>query len=284
MANDNLPGRARLRCLGALALVALFLGVPPAFAADKPQDVSIQAGPYLLHGCFWTPDGPGPYPVMIFNHGSEKNPEPCGPSDLADFYRRHGFAFFTVQRHGQGASSGPYIMDLQRRAYAERAPGGSGARSQAVALQDLYNKDVEAAVVWLKGQAWADPQRIAMTGISFGGVQTLLTAQKGLGIRAFVAFAPGAQSWTLVLADRLKQAVRQADAPILIVQARNDYSLAPSRVLGPELAEKGAANAVKLYPPFGQTPQDGHWTFGASRDGAAVWGPDVEAFLDRAMR
>ena len=39
---------------------------------------------------------------MIFNHGSEKNPAPCGPPDLGYFYRKKGFAFFTFQRHGHG--------------------------------------------------------------------------------------------------------------------------------------------------------------------------------------
>jgi hypothetical protein len=66
---------------------------------------------------------------------------------------------------------------------------------------------------------------------SFGGIQTLLTAEKGLGIRAFVAFAPAAQSWNPVLAERLKQGVRQAQAPILIIQAQNDYSVEPCEVL-----------------------------------------------------
>jgi hypothetical protein len=86
-----------------------------AYVADIPQEVTIPAGQYQLHGCLWFPDGPGPYPVIIFNHGSEKNPAPCGPPDLGYFYQKKGFAFFTVQRHGHGASPGEYIMDLQRR-------------------------------------------------------------------------------------------------------------------------------------------------------------------------
>jgi dienelactone hydrolase len=125
---------------------------------------------------------------------------------------------------------------------------------------------------------------MAMTGISFGGIQTLLTAEKGLGIRAFVAFAPAAQSWNPVLAERLKQAVRQAQAPILIIQAQNDYSVEPGEVLGVELRKKGFPNAAKIYPPFGTSAQDGHWGFGARRDGIAVWALDVKAFLDATVR
>jgi carboxymethylenebutenolidase len=153
-----------------------------------------------------------------------------------------------------------------------------------VGLQELYNKDVEAAVAWLKEQKWVDAQHRAMTGISFGGIQTILAAEKGLGIRAFLAFAPAAQSWNPVLAERLKEAVHRARAPIFIIQAQNDYSLEPSKVLSVELEEKGSPSRAKIYPAFGTTTQDRHWVFGSRWDGIAVWAPDVDAFLDVTMR
>ncbi len=220
-----------MRTVLMLVYAVLALADAPAFAADKPQEVTIPAGAYQLHGCYWTPDGPGPYPVMIFNHGSEKNPAPCGPPELVYFYQKKGFAFFTFQ----------------------------------------------------KQQKWTDPQRIAMMGISFGGTQTILTAEKGLGIRAFLPYAPAAQSWNPVLADRLKRAVRQASVPIFIIQAQNDYSTEPSKVLGRELEKKGAPNQAKVYPAFGTTAQEGHWGFGTRKEGIAIWAPDVSAFLDATI-
>lgn len=273
----------RSKILAPLLLLISF-ALWPAPSPGQPQEVTIPAGQYHLHGCFWIPDGPGPYPVMIFNHGSEKNPAPCGPPDLPSFYQTKGFAFFTFQRHGQGASPGEYIMDLQRQAYLVNRFNPAGAQQEAVGLQELYNKDVEAAVNWLEQQSWADKQHIAMTGISFGGIQTLLTAEKGLGIRAFVAFAPGAQSWNPVLAARLKQAVRAARAPVFVIQAKNDYSLEPAKVLGAMLEKKGPPNQAKIYPPFGKTEQDAHWVFATRQDGIAIWAPDVNGFLEATMR
>lgn len=255
-----------------------------AWAADKPSEVAIPAGQYQLHGCVWTPDAPAPFPVMIFNHGSEKTPAPCGPPDLGYYYQKKGFAFLAFQRHGHGASPGEYIMDLQARIYLSHPISRNVAQREVVGLQEFYNKDVEAAVAWLKEQRWADTQHLAMTGISFGGIQTILTAEKGLGIRAFLPFAPAAQSWNPVLADRLTQAVRHARVPIFIIQAQNDYSLEPSRVLGKELSKKDAPNRAKVYGPFGTTTQDGHWAFGSRRDGIAVWAPDVDAFLNATMK
>jgi carboxymethylenebutenolidase len=274
----------RLSVAGLLSSSVFFLVTLPVPAADQPQEVTIAAGPYQLHGCFWTPDRPGPYPVMIFNHGSEKNPAPCGPPDLGYFYQNRGFAFFTFQRHGHGTSTGEYIMDLQRRAYIAHPFDRGEAQRELVGLQEMYNKDVESAVAWLREQPWVDAQHMAMTGISFGGIQTILTAEKGLGIRAFVSFAPAAQSWNPVLADRLKRAVRQARAPIFIIQAQNDYSVEPCKVLGAELDKKSSPNHARIYPPFGTTTQDGHWGFGSRRDGISVWAPDVSAFLDVSMR
>jgi dienelactone hydrolase len=273
--------KLRLAILGVLSCAAL---LDHARASDRPQEVTISAGQYQLHGCFQTPEGPPPYPVMIFNHGSEKNPAPCGPPALADLYQRRGFAFFTFQRHGHGASPGEYIMDIQRRAYLTHPFDGSAAQREMISVQELYNRDVESAVRWVRGQEWADSHRIVMSGISFGGIQTLLTAEKGLGIRAFVAFAPAAQSWNPALGERLKQAVRGAHEPVFVIQAQNDYSLEPSRALGIELDKKGAPNQAKIYPSFGSTAQDGHWRFAASPQGSSYWAPDVFVFLQAAMR
>ena len=47
-----------------------------------------------------------------------------------------------------------------------------------------------------------------MSGVSFGGIQTLLTAEKGLGITAIMSFAAAAQAWpNNRLQERLLKAV-----------------------------------------------------------------------------
>ena len=86
-----------------------------------------------------------------------------------------------------------------------------------------------------------------------------------------------------MLADRLKAAIRKAHSPIFVIQAANDYSLEPGKVLGAELGKKGSPNQAKIYPAFGTTTQQGHAAFGTRAAGIAVWSEDVLAFLQATV-
>jgi carboxymethylenebutenolidase len=252
----------------------------PSAPGSSEEEVTFQSNGYTLAGCIVRPAGAGPFPAVIYNHGSEKDPRRCGPPELARAYVEHGYAFFAFQRHGHGQSPGDYIVDLEKRA----GGGNPAARGQrSVALHEAYNRDVVGAVAWLMQRPEIDRRRVAMTGVSYGGIQTMLTAEKGLGIRAFMPFAPGAMSWAnQALDQRLAQAVRNAKAPLFLAQAQNDFSLGPSQVLGPIIRAKGAPNDAKIYPPNGTTHEQGHGGF-AVRGGIPAWGPDVFGFLDRVM-
>jgi len=137
---------------------------------------------------------------------------------------------------------------------------------------------------YLKSRPFVDPARIVISACSYGGIQTLLTGERDLGVKALVPFAPGAMSWeqNVALQDRLVRAVDLAKAPVFLLQAANDYSLAPSRVLSEEANKKKKDFQSKIYPAFGSTHQDGHWGFCSSA--TDVWGNDVLAFLETQMK
>jgi len=215
------------------------------------------------------------FPVMIYNHGSEADPK--GVPHLAKLYVDHSFVFFAPDRHGQGLSkdAGPYIADLQKAAHNPEA---------AVKLHELYNLDVIAAVKWIKEQRYTDRDHLAMTGISYGGIQTLLTAEKNPGIRVYLPFTPAAQSWgNVALQQRLITAVRNEKAPMFLIQATGDYNLGPSETLGPILRQKGNEQkwTNKIYPQFGCTNQEAHGRFASQCDGIAIWEDDVLNFLNQ---
>ena len=156
--------------------------------------------------------------------------------------------------------------------------------SKMVALQEAEVEDVVAAVGFIKSQPFVDPQRIAVSGCSYGGIQTLLTGERDLGVKALVPFSPGAMSWYLnmPLRDRLSKAVDNAREPVFLLQAENDYSLGPIELLTKEAEKKHKDFQSKRYPAFGHTAQDGHWGF-CSR-GTDIWGTDVLSFLAAKMK
>jgi len=141
-----------------------------ATAQPKPEEVVFHSGKLELHGFLWRPNGPGPFPAVLWNHGSEKLPG--SQPHLAEFYTSHFYVFFVPHRRGQGRSPGAYMQDL-----VEQAPPGARAR-RAVELHDEEVADVVAALDFLKSQTFVDPARIAISGCSYGGIQTLLAGER----------------------------------------------------------------------------------------------------------
>lgn len=255
-----------------LVLLTCVVAYPQEALPANAQLVSFPAAGGTLNGFLYVPAGPGPFPAVLWNHGSERRPGE--QPELAQFYNSHGFVFFLPHRRGQGRSPGPYIMDEIR---SQRGPYA------AVEAQQEANEDVVAALKWLRAQKQVDPNRIVVSGCSFGGIQTLLTAEKGLGARAFIAFAPAAQSWgNSALEQMLTDAVRKAKGPVFILQAKNDFSIEPEQVLGKIAKAKGGR--ATIYPPFGETHEDGHWKFATTQAGIAIWGDDVLHFIDESFR
>lgn len=61
-----------------------------------------------------TQEGPGPFPAIVWNHGSEKDPG-RGPQfdTVAKMFVPAGYVVFAPMRRGHGESQGPYIVELR---------------------------------------------------------------------------------------------------------------------------------------------------------------------------
>ena len=94
-----------------LALIVWLLG-PPALAQEPglhPQRVTFRGDDgQTLVGYVWKPAGDGPFPTLIWNHGSFQPGTPMGSEPklmkrlepLANFYTGHGYLIFFPSRHG----------------------------------------------------------------------------------------------------------------------------------------------------------------------------------------
>lgn len=275
----------RLRRSGLLvvALLAHAVALPAASeTSGGPETVVVQSGALRLRALLWRPEGRGPFPAVLFNHGSGPAESSLGPrrTALGPLFARHGYVFLFLFRRGSGLSAGEGTnsFDLMRRESAEK---GQEARNrlQMRLLEGDDLSDVLAGLAFLRARPEVDPRRVAVAGHSFGGSLALLVAERDSGLWAVIDFAGAAYSWprSAQLRERLLAAVGKTAAPIFIIHAANDYCVAPAEVLAAEMARLGKPHRVKIYPPFGRTAEEGH---DFVYHGAATWGPDVFAFLN----
>src|SRR5262245_45071288 len=85
-----------------------------------PEKVSFP-GPEgrTLYGWLYKPAGKGPFPAIIWNHGSglmSDTTRPFQQKDLGSFYAGHGYVFFTPHRTGHGMSkdAGESIVNKEK--------------------------------------------------------------------------------------------------------------------------------------------------------------------------
>ena len=278
----------RLTQLALMLAPAVFMGQSSA----GPVTVVVHNGPVALHAMVWRPQGSGPFPAILLNHGSgrsrellerlgpyERNAETLGP-----VFSRHGYVFLYLFRHGVGPSSdqGANAFDLMNKESDEH---GQEARNtlQLRLLENRERDDAQSGLEFLRALPYVDARKIALVGHSFGGSLTVLLAAREPNLRAVVVFSAAGYSFdrSPELRGRLLTAVDRIEAPVFFIHAENDYSLSSGKVLDARRAQLGKPHRLKIYPPIGQTVDDGHDFLHL---GLNIWEPDVFAFLDENMR
>jgi dienelactone hydrolase len=128
--------------------------------AIREDSASFTSGGTTLVGKLISPaTGRGPWPVVVYVHGSDSVPSidrVWEPYLLA----AHGVAMFVFDKRGTGGSGGRYTQ-----------------------LFTTLADDVVAATAWLRRQPHIDSTRIGLAGFSQGGWVAPLAASKDPGIR-----------------------------------------------------------------------------------------------------
>ena len=278
--------------LAALVLVSALPTKAEDQASSRPETVIVHNGSVTLHALLWRPLGRGPFPGILFNHGSGRTREELqrlGPYEkqaelLGPVFARHGYVFLFLFRRGVGLSvdEGTSAVDLMN---SEFAAHGQEARDtlQLELLENREMNDALSGLAYLRALPEVDAHKVVLIGHSFGGSLTLLMAEREPNLRAVVIFYGAGYSWdrSAQLRARLLTATTQIKMPVLFIHAANDYSLAPGKALDARLQQLGKPHLLKIYPPIGKTADDGHaFPF----LGVSIWEPDVFAFLDEYMR
>lgn len=280
--------------LCAVVLVLLALAVTTAWGQTSggPEIVVVHSGSAALRAMLWRPQGCGPFPAILLNHGSgraREDLERLGPYEqnaeqLGPIFARHGYVFLYVFRRGVGLSTdqGANALDLMN---SESVAHGQEARN-VLQLQLLENREMDDALSGLKflrALPYVDARNVAAIGHSFGGSLTVLLAEREPNLRAVVIFSAAGYSFdrSPELRARLLAAIDHVAAPVFFIHAENDYSLSSGKVLDARREHIGKPHRLKIYPPIGHTVDDGHDFLNL---GVNIWEPDVFAFLDENMR
>ncbi|MDQ1667076.1 MAG: hypothetical protein QOH75_3107 [Actinomycetota bacterium] len=142
--------------------------------------VTYRSGRLRISGVMNIPDGRGPFPVLILNHGYI---DPAvyrtgqGLMREQDYLARHGYAVLHTDYRNHAQSDDDPTAELK--------------------LRLGYTEDVINAVLAVKksGNPALDPERVGLVGRSMGGgvSYNVLVAQPGL-VKAAVVFAPVSSS------------------------------------------------------------------------------------------
>jgi len=231
----------------------------------------------------YRPTGQGPFPAVIYSHGSRTRAELQEPGRyewLAYRLARQGYLVLVAERRGYGGSGGQGVV------------GGEGLNTLRWGLPGEI-KDVLAAVAFLAERPDTDANRIALVGKSLGGLVSLLAAAEQPRLRAVVSFAGGygfgartASPEMLFVMETVRDAARRIKAAALLLHAQNDRIVPPdvSRVIHQDLRDRGVMATLKVYPPFMVDGRDveGHRLFDRV-DGLAIFWRDFTDFLASAL-
>lgn len=240
----------------------------------------------LMRTAVFRPSGPGPFPLVIINHGSvqsgarrEAMRQPVFTAGSEWFVQR-GYAVAVPQRPGHGETGGPYLESNR----TGEGCGNADYRASGSATAD----SIQAAIDYFAQQSFVKKTDVIVVGQSAGGWGSLALASRNpRNVKAIINFAGGRGGR---MGDRpnnncapgkLIEAARSFGAtariPVLSIYTDNDTYFAPSlsKSLNEAFQKAGGRVDYRLLSSFGL---DGHTLFGA-RNGVELWAPIVEEFL-----
>jgi carboxymethylenebutenolidase len=237
-----------------------------ALRAAAQDTVVVASGDLRLHALLWQPKGNGPFPAVLFNHGSGQQPV-TNTIPVAETFARHGYVTLVLFRRGQGLSVGQ-----------GNPAAWSDGQSQVRQLETDQLSDGLAGLAYLRALPRVDGRRVVIVGHSFGGALSLLMAERDSSVRAVIDFGGAALSWfrSPELRERLVAAVNRTTVPTFFIHAANDYSVAPGTSMDSLLAARRVAHRLRIYPAVGKSAEEGHAFVYLA---IPIWEADVFAFL-----
>jgi dienelactone hydrolase len=224
-----------------------------------------------LETTIYKPDGDGPFPVVVINHGKAPG-DPrfqsrYRPAVAVRYFMQRGYVVVVPMRQGFSKSGGLYI------------DGGCNVEGNGRGQAD----DVKVALEYILAQPYADKSRILIVGQSHGGWTTLAFGTRNYpGVKGLVNFAGGLRQescagWQGGLARAAGAYAAETQTPSLWFYGDNDSYFSPPtwQEMAARYSAAGGKNRVVAFGVFGS---DSHSLFGSTK-GQPIWQPEVTRFL-----
>jgi dienelactone hydrolase len=238
------------------------------------------SGKLKIEAYVYKPEGPGPFPVVIYNHGSrtEQDREEMPFVYVGYMLTASGYVVVVPERRGYGKSDG--------QTFGEAVGEDRGERFVRRVQEET--DDVLAAAEFVKTLPYADSVRMGVMGWSFGGITSVFAASRSDRFRVVIDQAGAALTWprSPEMRRELKEAAARVRVPLLGMVAENDRTTESVKAVVQEVKAHGATAKLIVYPIF--TPRrdaggtaPGHMIFGV--EGWRIWEADAKEFLARYL-
>jgi dienelactone hydrolase len=164
--------------LAILLLLGLF-AAPAVAQEDRDLAVTLDGEAVKLKLRVYKPDGDGPFPALIFHHGSTgRGNDPAlfanffDPRPMARWFVERGIAVLLPARRGRGGSEGLYDEGFSQR----RQEGYSCTPELSLPGADRALRDIEAATQAIITLPFVDRERLLLGGQSRGGILSVAYA------------------------------------------------------------------------------------------------------------
>ncbi|MBX7097095.1 MAG: hypothetical protein K1X89_05245 [Myxococcaceae bacterium] len=276
----------------ALAGCATSRGVVSGRVAAPPEVEQLLVDHPLTGGqmpvLLYRPEGPGPFPLVVFSHGRAVNQKEraalTAPVQLGHvrFWLRRGFAVAAPIRPGYGVE-GAY--DWENSGARWSGPSCSGTPDYARVAQTAA-QSVHAVLEWARTRSDLDASRVVLEGVSVGGLTTVQAcADNPPGVVGCINFSggaggkpdtsPGKSCGPEVLTALFAALGARPQPPSVWLYAQNDQFWGPDAP-GEWFAAFQAGGAPATFTLTPPVSTEGHYLL--SR-GGQYWAPVLDNFL-----
>jgi|GEM_PF-1440692 len=228
------------------------------------------------------PDGLGPFPLLVFNHGStglgnspEKFKETFWTKAISKFFNDKGWMVAFPQRRGRGKSDGLYDEGFSK----DRTQGYSCLPELSLTGLERALEDIEAAIKVLSSYSEVDANNILIGGVSRGGALSIAYAgHHPSQVKGVINLVGGWMTDKCLGGPSINQTVFLQGAdfkrPTLWLYGKNDpyYSTAHSRW---NFEIYKSSGGIGQYFAFDVPNENGHLLYRYEQ----VWGDVLDNYL-----